>query len=204
MTIEKRQSFKKRLIPIKKGTRFGQLIVISDIPIRSKTTSPNTGKNTYRAKWECICDCGSKRLVTGTKLRNGTCKSCASCSYKRRRQFKERVSPEQRLFNLTINQRERKTKGRVKNFLTLEEFKVIISKNCIYCGEPPSLISYDKNKIVENRELLANGIDRINNEQHYTLENSAPCCPTCNKMKGVLTATQFLNHIKKINKNFNE
>ena len=29
-----------------------------------------------KSKWECICDCGNKVIVTGTSLRNGTTKSC--------------------------------------------------------------------------------------------------------------------------------
>lgn len=66
--------------------------------------------------------------------------------------------------------------------LTKEQFEKLISKPCKYCGE-----------IIERR-----GIDRIDNNLGYTLENSAPCCKMCNYMKRDYKLEEFLNHIKKI------
>jgi hypothetical protein len=69
--------------------------------------------------------------------------------------------------------------------ISLEDFKNIVSKPCIYCGENEKRI----------------GIDRIDNLKGYTKENSAPCCKLCNMMKKALTVNEFLNHIKKISQN---
>src|SRR5271168_2260729 len=46
------------------GLRFGRLLVIS------------RAKNSDRACWNCICDCGNTKVVTGKSLRNGDSSSC--------------------------------------------------------------------------------------------------------------------------------
>ena len=49
------------------GQRFGRLIVVEK--------APKSGSNT-NARWVCKCDCGNKRIVTGTTLRRGESQSC--------------------------------------------------------------------------------------------------------------------------------
>lgn len=53
---------------------------------------------------------------------------------------------------------------------------------CSYCGDP----------------IKGLGIDRVDSSQGYTLNNTAPCCSTCNFMKHVLSRTEFYSHINKI------
>jgi hypothetical protein len=48
------------------GKRFGRLVVIE----RAKN-----GEN-GKAQWLCKCDCGNTKIVSGTDLRKGSCKSC--------------------------------------------------------------------------------------------------------------------------------
>lgn len=43
------------------GCRFGKWLVV---------------KNVSQAKWECLCDCGTRRIVDGHSLRRGLSKSC--------------------------------------------------------------------------------------------------------------------------------
>ena len=72
--------------------------------------------------------------------------------------------------------------------LSLNEFKDIVSKSCIYCNE--------------NKKRI--GIDRIDNFIGYTKENSVSCCKNCNMMKKDLSKKEFLSHIEKIYKWNNE
>lgn len=65
--------------------------------------------------------------------------------------------------------------------LTLSEFTGLISKVCSYCGSKDSI-----------------GVDRVDNEVGYTLENSSPCCTMCNMMKKNLPLEIFLEHCQKI------
>ena len=43
-----------------------------------------------------------------------------------------------------------------------------------------------------------NGVDRKNNELFYNIENSLPCCKSCNSMKMAMTYDEFITKIKKI------
>ena len=61
-----------------------------------------------------------------------------------------------------------------------KEQSISLFKNeCIYCGINNGL----------------NGIDRINSEKGYTLENTTTCCGICNKMKLNHTVETFINII---------
>ena len=98
---------------------------------------------------------------------------------------KKKVREYNGLFNQTIEGKYRMLIYRAKHFggtpITIEEFKILDSSPCSYCG--------DNGKV---------GIDRIDNSKGYTKENSTPACKLCNFMKKAMTVQDFLNHIKKI------
>jgi hypothetical protein len=54
-----------RLIPFESGQRFGRLTVIA------RANTPGAG-----AKWLCLCDCGTERIVWACSLRSGSTLSC--------------------------------------------------------------------------------------------------------------------------------
>lgn len=54
--------------------------------------------------------------------------------------------------------------------LSLEQFEKLTSQTCFYCGN-----------FSENKEYC--GIDRVNNNVGYILENCVPCCARCNDVK---------------------
>ena len=65
--------------------------------------------------------------------------------------------------------------------LTLEEFDQLIKSPCVYCGTNSKI-----------------GVDRKDNSEGYTKDNSQPCCTTCNIMKYTHSEQEFISHIKKI------
>ena len=69
--------------------------------------------------------------------------------------------------------------------LTFEEFVQITSNPCIYC----------------HTTQLRIGIDRADNKEGYTKDNSKPCCRPCNIMKNKLSYDEFLQKIKTIYEN---
>ena len=78
---------------------------------------------------------------------------------------------------------KRGAKSRKIDFdLTFEQFKSFWQKSCSYCGD--------------NIETI--GIDRIDSFQGYNINNTTPCCFTCNMMKRIATTEEFLAHCKKI------
>lgn len=81
-----------------------------------------------------------------------------------------------------------KATAKVRNIpvsLTLVEYNALTHDAvCRYCaGSLP---------------LYGGGVDRINNTEGYLLGNCVPCCSTCNMMKGELSKSAFLEHIRTI------
>lgn len=66
--------------------------------------------------------------------------------------------------------------------LTFDEYLNLTSKPCKYCGE----------------RSARNGIDRKDNSEGYTSENSASCCSKCNLMKRNYSVREFLQHVRHI------
>ena len=68
--------------------------------------------------------------------------------------------------------------------LSFEQFISFWQKSCNYCGS----------------EIKTIGLDRIDNNKGYIMENVCPCCRKCNIMKSNYTQKDFINHCKKIAK----
>ena len=75
--------------------------------------------------------------------------------------------------------------------LKIEEFDLITSKPCHYCGE------YDS-----YQDMKYTGVDRIDSSKGYFFENCVPCCEVCNRMKSDSNIVDFLEKIKKIHNKF--
>uniref|UniRef100_A0A6G6AB97 Uncharacterized protein n=1 Tax=Borely moumouvirus TaxID=2712067 RepID=A0A6G6AB97_9VIRU len=77
----------------------------------------------------------------------------------------------------TMYQYYAKIKG--YNFeLTKDEFKNLVESDCYYCGC--------------QREKYLNGIDRLNNNEGYNIENTVTACKICNNMKNSLNESTFI------------
>lgn len=86
-------------------------------------------------------------------------------------------------------------KRNIEFHLSKEEFYSITSKPCNYCG------GYSR---VDLNGDAYNGVDRIDSNKDYTIDNVVPCCDVCNKMKLDYSTDFFLNHINKIIKHMKE
>lgn len=68
------------------------------------------------------------------------------------------------------------------------QIEALIFLPCYFCGK-------------EVASGFRHGIDRLNNEKGYMVDNVVPCCRICNLMKGVQTEQMFLQHCAKIAQN---
>jgi hypothetical protein len=98
--------------------------------------------------------------------------------------------------------------------LSLENFKLIASQPCHYCGEPPRLfnpfgVSFEHYLATWRRPchrdwwdgqwIKANGVDKMTHQEDYKdLSNLVPCCSTCNYMKHRVGHDEFIAHCKKV------
>ena len=83
----------------------------------------------------------------------------------------------------------------LKELGLLDDFLKLVVTECYYCGDEPSHISNFKKL---NGQFVYHGIDRVDNNIGYTLENSVSSCWPCNRAKSTMTTSEFLIMIKKI------
>lgn len=139
----------------------------------------------------CLCNCGNKVITPIRALKQGSRKSCG-CSTRELRCLPHG----QASLNKLICGYEANARGRGYIFnLSREQFINITSKDCFYCGEPPSNIA---DSGYATGTYTYSGIDRVDNNKGYIVENCVPCCKTCNIAKQNLTQEDFLNWIKKV------
>lgn len=63
--------------------------------------------------------------------------------------------------------------------------------------------SYLKEKYNNTEPLYLNGIDRVDSNKGYHIDNCVPCCTSCNYAKHKLSQKEFYDKIKKIYHNLN-
>lgn len=146
------------------------------------------------AIWLARCDCGTTKEVVAKDIAKGRVKTCGKCDYTRRLMVENRTpsartsSPKKKLYARYIS--KALEKGHIWE-LTLQEFHEITRKPCIYCDVAP----YKK---IKRAKFLYNGIDLLDRDKGYTLDNSVPCCSKCNRMKGPLNYLEFLEIVVQI------
>lgn len=91
----------------------------------------------------------------------------------------------------TIKSNNRKNRGIKFEINFSEFFKLVTSQRCFYCGDGP------KNKI-SNTGISLHGIDRLNNDDSYKIDNCVTCCSKCNYIKYIYSNDVFLKQIVKI------
>ena len=176
------------------GQRFGRLVVL-------KQTSY---KKYNRTAWECMCDCGNNKIVTGHDLMSGNTKSCHCYRRELTAKLKKGKSVLRCLpkgipaFNKLYRTYKNSAKWRGYIFkLSSKIFKKITQQRCYYCGVKPSQKSRLRGC---DGTYMFNGIDRVDNSKGYIEGNIVACCKWCNIMKRDSTQEDFLEHVKKIYK----
>lgn len=142
------------------------------------------GKSTM---WVCKCICGTiTKPIRRGSLTRGHTTSCGCFQKETNHRLHFKGGP-------TRNEYERqKSKSAVRGYewsLSQEQFEVLIFNNCSYCGKSP---------FKKTKNGVKNGIDRVNNNMGYKIDNCVTCCKICNIMKQTLTVEDFFNHIKQI------
>ena len=169
------------------GSRFNRLAVLGRIG----------SKYNGQVLWNCLCDCGNYHEVTTHSLRQGRTKSCGCLNDEKRRQSHKAtyILPYgQSALNKLITAYKRSAELRNKEYLLTEEQATKLFKDvCFYCGVEPSNLM-----ITAGGDYAYTGIDRIDNDLNYTVNNCVSCCLICNRMKQKMNKDDFLIHVKKI------
>ena len=178
------------------GQRFGRLVVIRKDKLRR---SPSGEGRRY---YLCKCDCGKEKVIRKNNLihKHRPTKSCGCIPIEKSRQ-RQRLSYGEASFNALYLSYKHDAKYRNLVFeLNKEQFKKITKENCHYCGTKPAKEYSRKDQSGKEfyGDYVYNGIDRINNNEGYIIQNCVPCCKECNYFKKALSEGAFLGRIKKI------
>lgn len=79
-------------------------------------------------------------------------------------------------------------------------WKHMVTQPCHYCGALPDqpVRRYGKTGDPGPTYMFVNGIDRIDSDGHYTLDNVVTCCKWCNIAKNNHSADDFLAHCRAV------
>jgi hypothetical protein len=82
--------------------------------------------------------------------------------------------------------------------LDKETFRTLTKRSCFYCGSPPEQVRTLHNAATGHAAYTYNGIDRIDNFAGYIDGNVVPCCVACNRAKGTMKQSDFIELARKI------
>lgn len=200
---------------IEVGTKFGRLTVIGP----GETIRSGQNLKRHKASSICTCECGNTIQVLNGSLKSNLTKSCGclskefAASLGKKTDHKRIDGDKQALKNYLAAYKSGARNRKLQWCLTDSDFSAFVSKNCHYCGEKPRpyLISRDKYlqnclalnidpdiEFAEQKVIMVNGVDRLDNDVGYLLENCVSCCPMCNKMKGSLPLDAWIKWLKRI------
>jgi len=174
--------------------KFGRLFVLAK----------SDERRNKQVMWICKCDCGNIKKVRSFSLDSGNTKSCG-CLNREKSVFNKglekavkvnkKYTKEIALLRRNFSNYKSGASKRNLNFdLTFEEFQSLVTENCFYCEVPPSR-ALKISKKINYPEIFCNGIDRINNDLGYFLENCVSCCIDCNRAKSNMTPKDFVTWI---------
>ncbi len=143
--------------------------------------------------WLCRCQCGTEREIPEVNLTRGYSKSCGCLRHEPR--LGPGIAARNRLKRSYENNAETRN---LKFLLTDDEFDVLTSSPCHYCGVEPKQIQKDWGCVDEGSNYTYNGIDRKDNDKDYLMENCVPCCKICNRAKDDLTYEEFMEYLQRI------
>lgn len=173
---------------VQPGDVFGRLLVqeIKRVPY-------GNGKTWTRAAAKCLCTCGKYTTVRVEALQVGATHSCG-CLQKEQAakvclsRIKGDVSGQ---WDIYTHYQYNATKRKISFALSLTQFTELILQDCYYCGAPPTR-TFGK--------FTCNGVDRLDSNLDYTLDNVVTACGRCNYAKGRMTKEFFLGWIAQIAK----
>lgn len=172
--------------------RFGRGTVLSEAE-RNKA-----GRRVY----VLLCECGNTYSTCMDNLKSGGTKSCGCLKVDTMKKFRHPNTMPYGVasfYNLLRHYKIEATKRGLAFTLTEEQFAQLTKQNCFYCGIEPSTV-YKRNH--GNGEYIYNGIDRIDNNLGYDIDNVVACCKICNMAKHTMSVPQFRDWIERVHNNF--
>lgn len=145
------------------GQTFGTRKVLESLP-----------RSLFQVK--CL-KCGHLSVQRGIDLQKMNNRSCINCI----------INARDANVTFIYNRVKGNAKTRkIKWDLDINQFQKIAQNRCFYCNCIPS-----KSPGFRDRSPFYHGLDRLNNNLGYTVDNSVSCCSICNYAKHTLSIEEF-------------
>lgn len=155
------------------GKKYGDWTVL-------KAAVKMQGKQSTFLFWECQCKCGNIQTVGGYALRANKSSSCRNCF--------NRIEYGEAAFNKLYGTYRVNAKNRgIEWGLTKDQFRTLTQENCFYTGLPPSSVIRR-----QGGNYVYNGVDRMDNDKGYSMDNCVSCNSKVNTMKMDLHYSDFI------------
>ncbi len=181
------------------GMKYGRLTIVSSTAIKANDS----------ALWNCVCDCGGKKVASTRHLQLGKVRSCGCLNNEKRAERAYEMSLNNIKYSSSSELSARQVWRLAYKDMLFEDFLLLSQKNCYYCASPPSNIRNsplsDKGASImakENGYFKYNGLDRVDNTRPHSKENCVPCCKWCNYAKRERTTEEFKSWIVELNNHF--
>lgn len=183
----------------------GQIIYTSSEKETFFTYQGEAGFSTGNKRLVLVqCRCKKLLEVQLTNIRNGNSICCGKTPC-RTNKLKGRRSKETSYKALLYSYKKHARERNLSFELTYDEFKNMLSKNCIYCKAEPfaiyQILDSNTKSVRAGIPIKYNGIDRLDSQKGYTVQNTVSCCKICNRAKSDLPLAEFLKWIDTVYKN---
>ena len=166
------------------------------------------GIKVKKRKLKVRCKCGKEWEVEVNNVMNGTTVCCGKYPCRTYKYlYEKRRDPDVGYKALLYVYKKHARERGLEFHLTYDKFKHLLQQNCYYCNNLPSqvykLTKPGTDEVRSGIPITYNGIDRIDSNGNYTIENTVTACKRCNVAKMDQTYDEFVQLIISIYNNLN-
>jgi len=151
--------------------------------------------------WWFSCSCGKEVLLNAYRVIRGGSKSCGCLRREKASSRKgiPRPSSDGGKRSLFSRYKCRAHDRQIEFSLSYDQFCALVSTPCSYCGKMRPISPNS-----QNRNILLSGIDRVDSDVGYTVENCVPSCTPCNMAKNSMSTAAFKQWVSDVYSHLNK
>jgi len=177
------------------GLKFNKLTILNLI-------NHNEDKTYKKRYWLCLCDCGKETKISTSQIVSGKTKSCgcnrAISNVINSANSRYKLAKKDAGYNSIFSSYKAGAIKRNKSFeIELIDFIKLLKGNCFYCDSEPLT---ERKLFGTYGNYLYNGLDRVDNNKGYLLDNVVPCCKVCNIAKNTMGLEDFKTWVVRVSK----
>jgi hypothetical protein len=167
-------------------------LTILEVRSVDRTFKTGTVRRVKEVRARCVC--GREKWFRHEHVTGDRAKSCGCLNYEPRCRDPRLRIARRVLAYLRVSARKRGLPFDLTETATAAR----IFEPCFYCGAAPSRVLREPARPFGRRGAPCHGLDRVNADRGYTIDNIVACCFVCNTMKWDLSPEDFLRHVESL------